>query len=151
MNHTLSIDRCAWASCLRWWWGDLQVLLKLRVSRRASLLSFSVSMVKRMEGRWLFKCSKKTSTFLRSRMVKGIVHVAFPDPTLVGWCSYRLFFEILHVEVDNDSGNRIPHGGAVFLLVNRSVILKVCESQYEGQKVLKVFFLWRLFMLHHRR
>ena len=71
---------------------------------------------------------------------KGIVHVAFPDPRLVGRCSYRLFFEILHVEVGNDSGNRTPHGGAVFSLINRFVILKVCESQYEGQKVLKVFF-----------
>ena len=48
--------------------------------------------------------------------------------------SYRLFFEILHVEVGNDSGNRTPHGGAVFLLVNRSVILEVCGSQYKGQR-----------------
>ena len=44
--------------------------LKTAVSRRASLLSFSVSMVKRMEGCWLFKCCKKSSTFSRSRMVK---------------------------------------------------------------------------------
>ena len=34
-----------------------------------------------------------------------------------------------------NSGNRTPHGGAVFWLVNRSVILEVCGSQYEGQKV----------------
>ena len=89
MNHTLSIDRCAWASCIRWWWGGS---LKTAVSRKASLLSFSVSMVKWMEGCWLFKCCKKSSTIQDG---KGIVHVAFPDPRLVGWCSYSLFFETL--------------------------------------------------------
>ena len=41
----------------------------------------------------------------------------------------------VHVEVSNNSGNWTPHGGAVFMLVNRSVILEVCGSQYEGQKV----------------
>ena len=44
--------------------------LKTAVSRKASLLSFSVSMVKRVRGCWLFKCCKKSSTFSRSRMVK---------------------------------------------------------------------------------
>ena len=44
--------------------------LKTAVSRKASLLSFSVSMVKQIEGCWLFKCCKKSSTFSRSRMVK---------------------------------------------------------------------------------
>ena len=32
--------------------------LKTAVSRKASLLSFSVSMVKRMEGCWLFRCGR---------------------------------------------------------------------------------------------
>ena len=64
---------------------------------------------------------------------KGIVYVALPGPRLVGSCSYRMFLETLHVE-------RTPHGGAVFLLVNRSVILEVCGSQYEVQKVSD---LWR--------
>ena len=44
--------------------------LETAVSRKASLLSFSVSMVKRMEGCWLFRCCKKLSTLPRSRMVK---------------------------------------------------------------------------------
>ena len=34
--------------------------LKTAVSRKASLLSFSVSMVKQMEGCWLFKCCQKS-------------------------------------------------------------------------------------------
>ena len=44
--------------------------LKTAVSRKASLLSFSVSMVKWMEGCCLFRCCKKSSTFSWSRMVK---------------------------------------------------------------------------------
>ena len=44
--------------------------LETAVSRKASLLLFSVSMVKRMEGCWLFRCCKKSSTFPRSRIVK---------------------------------------------------------------------------------
>ena len=42
VNHTLSIDRCAWASSIRWWWGGRQVLLKLRcLRRRVCCLSLS--------------------------------------------------------------------------------------------------------------
>ena len=40
VNHTLSIDWCAWASCIRWSRGGLQVLLKLRcLGRRVCCLS----------------------------------------------------------------------------------------------------------------
>ena len=56
--------------------------LKTAVSRKASLFSFSVSMVK--EGCWLFTCCKKSSTFFAIHDGKGIVHVAFSDPKLVG-------------------------------------------------------------------
>ena len=41
--------------------------LETAVSRKASLLLFSVSMVSRMEGCWLFRCCKKLSTLSRSR------------------------------------------------------------------------------------
>ena len=41
--------------------------LKTAVPRKASLLSFSVPTVKRMEGCWLFRCCKKSFTFSRSR------------------------------------------------------------------------------------
>ena len=34
VNHTLSIDRCTWASCIRWWWVGSQVLVKLRCQTR---------------------------------------------------------------------------------------------------------------------
>ena len=51
---------------VRWPSGSL----KTAVSRKASLLSFSVSMVKRMEGCWLLRCCRKSFTFSRSRMVK---------------------------------------------------------------------------------
>ena len=116
-------DRCAWASCIRWWWGGRQVLLKLRcLGGRVCCLSLSS---------WLYVFIFYVFAIQDG---KGIVHVAFPDPRLVGWCSYRLFFETLHVEVSNDSGNRTSHGGAVFLLVNRSVILEVWGSQHEGQR-----------------
>ena len=35
VNHTLSVDWCVWASCIRGWWGGLQVLLKLWCLRRS--------------------------------------------------------------------------------------------------------------------
>ena len=41
--------------------------LKTAVLRKASLLSFSVPTVKRMEGWWLLRCCKKSFTFSRSR------------------------------------------------------------------------------------
>ena len=42
VNYTLSIDRCAWVSSIRWWWGGRQVLLKLRcLRRRVCCLSLS--------------------------------------------------------------------------------------------------------------
>ena len=63
---------------VRWPSGSL----KTAVSRKASLLSFSVSMVKRMEGCWLLKCCKKSRSAIQDG--KGIVHVAFPDPRIVG-------------------------------------------------------------------
>ena len=71
MDHTLGIDRCV---CV----GFLYTLMVRRpsgsletaVSRKANFLSFSVSMVKRMEGCWLLRCYKKSSTCSRSRMVK---------------------------------------------------------------------------------
>ena len=34
------------------------------------------------------------------------------------------------------SRNRTPYGGAVFLLVNRSVILEACGTQFEGLQAL---------------
>ena len=44
---------------VRWPSGSL----KTAVSSKVSLLSFSVSMVKRMEGCWLLRCCKKSFTF----------------------------------------------------------------------------------------
>ena len=40
------------------------------VSRNGMLLSFSVSMVKRIVGCWLLRCCKKPSTWSRSNIVK---------------------------------------------------------------------------------
>ena len=64
MDHTLGIDRCV---CV----GFLYTLmvrqpsgsLETAVSRKANFLSFSVSMVKRMEDCGLLRCYKKSSTF----------------------------------------------------------------------------------------
>ena len=59
---------------------------------------------------------------------KVIVRVAFPDPRFVWWSNYCLFFETLHREVCNNSGNRASKGCAFLLFVNWSVKLKVCGS-----------------------
>ena len=60
---------------VRWLSGSLKTV----VTRKASLLSFSVSMVKWMEGCWLFKCC-----VFAIQDGKDIIHIAFPDPRLVG-------------------------------------------------------------------
>lgn len=46
------------------------VSLVTAVSRKASSLLLSVSMVKRMEGYWWFKCFKKLSKLSKAKMVK---------------------------------------------------------------------------------
>ena len=43
------------------------------VSRKGMLLSFSVSMVKRIVGCWLLRCCKKPSTWSRSNIVKVLI------------------------------------------------------------------------------
>ena len=44
--------------------------LETAVSRKAIFLSFPVPILRQMEGYWLFRCCKKSSTFSSSRMVK---------------------------------------------------------------------------------
>ena len=50
-------------------WASIRFFCNCGV-RKASFLLFSVSMVKRVEGCWLFKCFKKLSTLSRANMIK---------------------------------------------------------------------------------
>jgi len=49
--------------------GAAAGFLETVMSRKASLLSLSVSMVKRIEGCWLLRCCKRLSTLPRSKTV----------------------------------------------------------------------------------
>ena len=97
-----------------WWWGRL---LETAVSRKASLLSFTVSMVKRIGG-CQFRSSKKLSTF------EGDGYVAFRDLRLVGRC-YCQLFKTLHVWIGNNSRNQTPEHYALFITWSWS---EVCNS-----------------------
>ena len=78
------------------------------MSRKASLLSFTVSMMKRTGG-CQFRPSKKLSTF------EGDVYVAFRDLDFVRLVrrGYYLFFNTLHVWITKNGGNQTPQDCAL--------------------------------------
>ena len=83
--------------------------LATAVSRKVSLFLFSVSMVKRMEGCWLFRCCKKSSTFSRSRMVKNEVKFIDRDPHYYTRRVKEAIQIRLHPDnINRDSGIEIP-------------------------------------------
>ena len=129
MNHTLSIDQCAQASCIRQWWGVVRFSWNCGVKEGRDIVVI-LCLHGKADGRLM-----PAAGWRRCRL-----RIAFPDPRIIGICSYSsycgsLFFETLHVEFSNSSRRRTPHGCAFSLFVNWSVISEVCGSQYKSMEV----------------